>query len=279
MPLSALEFKLWYDLVSATKGHGFLQILPVGYRSSHAFKSNLLQIIPKKTKDWGNFESPLDKMIAIREEFYKNENKRLFDENQKMDKKKPSVSEEVIKEEESKNEHIYKFSKQNIFKLPEFDFPHCVCILDSKPTDNSLVTDYIKISDELDLKNLNNLGITIIMNDKYMFVSLLSQPYITMEDDLHLFIDPFAYAGIANIHIKQYSWPQTAGIDVKGRQIGSGQDLEILSYLPSKLYSEPLPSQLPELELAVEENGEIEEAEGEGDGRDEEAEGEGEKET
>ena len=101
-----------------------------------------------------------------------------------------------------------------------------------------------------------------------MFVALLSQPYMKMENDLDLFIDPFSYAGVLNIHIKQHSWPQTAGIDVKDK---------VLSYLPCSEYSEPLPSQLPEEEPAIEEDDEIEEAEGEGE--DKEGEGEGEKEN
>lgn len=53
-PLTPSEWKLWYDIVVATKGHGFLQILPVGYRSSQAFKTNLMHIIPKKKWDFGN---------------------------------------------------------------------------------------------------------------------------------------------------------------------------------------------------------------------------------
>lgn len=75
-PLTAMEWKLWYDIIVATKGHGFCQILPVGYRSSSAFKNNILQILPKKLKEWRNIQPPLDTMIALREEFYKKENKR-----------------------------------------------------------------------------------------------------------------------------------------------------------------------------------------------------------
>lgn len=274
-PLTAYEWKLWYDLIVATKGHGFVQILPVGYRSNQAFKNNLLHVLPKKQKGWGDFRIPIDSLIEIREEYYKKENKRLFDESQKRkDKESKQESDplaqlekqqqdEKQREEDLKNEHIYKYSKKNIFRLPEYDFPHCVCILDSKPSDNSLVTDFMKISEELDLENLRNLGVTILLNERWMFAAPLSKPYLVMENGLELFVDPFSYGGIMNIHIKKHEWPQTAGIDVEDN---------ILAYLPSKEYSEPQPHQLPEEEQPVEfseqddRQGEDDDKEGEGEG-------------
>lgn len=274
-PLSATEWNLWHHIITQTKGYGFLQILPVGYRSSNAFSSNLMHVAPK-TKSWGKFESPLAQLITLRKEFYQKENSRLFEEKQKRDKESPAKSnalseaekeqiEEQKRLEELKNEHIYKFSKDNIFKLPEFDFPHYVCILEKDLTDNSLLTSYLKLAEELDLPNLPNLGITIILSKDWLFVSLLSKPYLKLENGLDLFIDPFSYAGMLNIHVKEHSWPQTAGIDVMN---------DIKAYLPSKEYSEPLPSQLPEEEPPVEEEedyddqeaeGEMKEGEGEGD--------------
>jgi plasmid maintenance system killer protein len=278
-PITGMEWKLWYDIVVATKGHGFLQILPVGYKSSYAFSKNMMHIIPKKVRDWGYSTVALDNMISIREEYYKKENKRLFDENQKRKEHeskqtKDPINEAMYKEQEEKqkledikNEHIYRFSKQSIFCLPEYDFPHFVCILDAKPSDNSLVTDYMKISDELGLENLRKLGITILINEKWMFVTLLSQPYMQLENGVDLFIDPFAYGGILNIHTKNLAWPQTAGIDVNH---------EILSYLPSKAYSEPLKSQLEEEEKTMEEDDE-ENGEKDDEGEDENGEGEDDK--
>eukprot|EP00344_Euplotes_crassus_P006364 CAMPEP_0197017714 /NCGR_PEP_ID=MMETSP1380-20130617/79693_1 /TAXON_ID=5936 /ORGANISM="Euplotes crassus, Strain CT5" /LENGTH=615 /DNA_ID=CAMNT_0042444845 /DNA_START=516 /DNA_END=2363 /DNA_ORIENTATION=- len=276
-PLTSYEWKLWYHIVSTTKGYGFLQILPVGYRSSSAFSANLLHVAPK-TKSWGKFESPLDKLISLRKEYYIKENTRLFEEKQKKDKTVAGNNalsqtdkqhqEELKKQEEMQNEHIYRFSKDNIFKLPEFDFPHFVCILEGEPSDSSLVADYLKICDELNLGELQRLGVTIIITKEWMFVATLSQPYMKIENDLDLFIDPFSYAGILNIHIKDHSWPQTAGIDVKD---------QITSYLPSKAYSEPLPSQLPEEEPPVEEEDEYDDQEAEGEGKEGEGEGEAEK--
>lgn len=213
-------------------------------------------------------------MVSLREQFYIKENKRLYNEDQKrkdMDQKatKDPLAEaeqhaelERRKLEDAKNEHIYKFSKQSLFTLPEYDFPHYVCIFD-KPSDNSLVTDYLKISDELGLESLRNLGVTIIIHERYMFVTTLSQPYVQMENGLDLFVDGFSYGGIMNIHTKKLGWPQTAGIDVQDN---------ILAFLPSKAFSEPTPDQLPEEDTPLEAEGENE---GEGD-EGKEAEGEGE---
>ena len=113
-----------------------MQILPVGYRSNQAFKNNLLQVLPKRRKDWGNFNPTLDTMISLREEYYKKENKRVFDEKQKRKeeemKKEDSLlletekkqMEDQAKEDDAQNEHIYKFSSKNIFKLKEYQFDH-----------------------------------------------------------------------------------------------------------------------------------------------------------
>lgn len=137
-PLTSEEWKKWYDIILATKGHGYLQILPVGYKSNQPFKNNLLQILPKKEKEWRNFRIPLDTMINLREEYYKKENKRLYDENQKKKEEAqkreemPMPLSEAEKEAEQEkqrldelaNEHIYKYSSKNIFRLSEYDFPH-----------------------------------------------------------------------------------------------------------------------------------------------------------
>jgi hypothetical protein len=216
----------------------------------------------------------LDTLVRLREQYYIKENKRVYNEDQKrkeMDKKQvkdplaeaeQKAEEEKRKLEDEKNEHIYRFSKHGIFTLPEYDFPHFVCVFD-KPSENSLVTDYLKISDELGLENLGNLGITIIINERYMFVTTLSKPYSQLENGLDLFVDGFSYGGIMNIHTKQQGWPQTAGIDVQDN---------IVSYLPCRAYSEPTPDQLPEEETPLEAEGEQEaegdqakEAEGESD--------------
>lgn len=230
-PLTSQEWKIWYETIVATKGHGFLQILPEGFRSNQSFKNNLLQVLPKRRKDWGNFNPTLDTMITLREEYYKKENKRVFDEKQKRkdeeSKKEESLLletekkhlEDLAKEEDLQNEHIYKFSSKNIFRLKEYQFDHCVCILDSNPSENSLMTDFMKICEELELDKMKNLGLTVILNRRWMFVTTLKYPYTVMENGLSLFVDPFSYGGIMNIHKKQHEWPQTALIDEKNQEL------------------------------------------------------------
>jgi len=71
----------------------------------------------------------------------------------------------------------------------------------------------MKISDELQLEKVKHLGITIILSKRWMFAAPLSEPYMKMENGLDLFVDPFSYGGILNIHIKQLEWPETANFD------------------------------------------------------------------
>ena len=137
-PLTPDEWKRWYDITSATKGYGFVQVLPVGYTSNQTFKNNLLHIFPKKEKAWKDFNIPLNVMITLREQFYKKENKRLFETNQKrkedeakaeenpmpLSQAEMEAEEERKRQEEAENEHIHKYSSKNIFKLDEFNFPH-----------------------------------------------------------------------------------------------------------------------------------------------------------
>jgi hypothetical protein len=175
------------------------------------------------------------------------------------------LSEEKAKEEDLKNEHIYTFAKENLFQLPEFDFPHYVCLIDSTPSENSLITDFMKIAEHLQLEEIRNLGISVLLNEKWMFVSTLSKPYLQMENGLDLFVDPFSYGGIMNVHIKKHAWPQTAGIGVE----------QLSDFLPSKKFSEPQSHQLPEPEKELEAEGE--EYGDEKEGEENEGEGEGDK--
>lgn len=72
----------------------------------------------------------------------------------------------------------------------------------------------MKVCDELELDKARNIGITIILHKDWMFVAPLTCPYMNMENGMSLFVDPFAYGGILNIHIKEHDWPQAAGIEI-----------------------------------------------------------------
>lgn len=113
----------------------------------------------------------------------------------------------------------------------------------------------MKLCEEVELEKYPNLGVTILLNERWMFMATLSTPYMVMENGLDLFVDPFSYGGVLNIHIKQHQWPQTAGIDVEDN---------ILDFLPSKQHSEPVVEEEPEPEQPLEEEPDENEEEGEG---------------
>ena len=234
-PLTQAEWERWYDLVVTTKGHGFLQVLPVGHAANQPFKTNLIQVLPKKESAWKQFQIPIDKMITQREKFYKSEQTRVADEDIQRRREEDKQEEipksdieleaeaEQMRLEAAKNEHIYTYATKNVFKLAEYDFPHLVCMLDGNPKDSRIGSDYMKVCDELQLEKARDIGLTIILHQNWMFVAPLTDPYITMENGLDLFIDPFAYAGIMNIHVKgRYEWPQAAGIDLDENSLFAG---------------------------------------------------------
>lgn len=232
-----------------------MQVLPVGYTSNQPFKNNMLQILPKKQKEWKSFQIPIDSMITQREQYYKQENKRLFDDDRKKkdieakqeaepipkSEAEREADEEQKRQEEAANDHIYKYSAKNIFRLAEYDFPHCVCILDTSPSDNSLLTDYMKISEELKFESTKDVGLTIILHKDWMFVAPLIDPYMTMENGMDLFIDPFSYAGVMNIHIKgRHEWPQAAGIDLDENSLFAGDKNVLKPNLPTSPKKYPM---------------------------------------
>lgn len=141
-----------------------------------------------------------------------------------------------------------------------------MCILDSNPSDSSLVTDYMKISEELEFEKVKNLGITIILHTNWMFVAPLMTPYTKMENGMDLFIDPFSYGGIMNFHISKKEWPQTAGIDPEASSV--------IKNLETSCTNEYIPAEEPPEEAEGDGEGE---ADGEGNAEgDKEGEGEGE---
>jgi hypothetical protein len=49
-PLSLSDWKHWYEIIKVEKESiGFVQFLPVGYKSAHPFRNNLMQVLPKQS--------------------------------------------------------------------------------------------------------------------------------------------------------------------------------------------------------------------------------------
>lgn len=63
----------------------------------------------------------------------------------------------------------------------------------------------------LGLDRLPEVGVTIIVTPKWMFVATLTGPY-THHQGMPVYIDGYAYTGIINVQNTEKDWPATAGL-------------------------------------------------------------------
>ena len=96
--------------------------------------------------------------------------------------------------------------------LDEYVFPHAVCLLEGHLKSEMLALTYSKCYTHLDLDNHPEVGITIVVTPKWMFVATLTGPYAWYKQ-MPVYIDGYAYTGIMNVQITEKEWPATAGID------------------------------------------------------------------
>lgn len=65
----------------------------------------------------------------------------------------------------------------------------------------------LNLTDEI----AKDLGLTILLTPRWMFISVLAKPYVTNKD-MPVYPDGYAYAGIINIQEVEKEWPATAGL-------------------------------------------------------------------
>ena len=65
----------------------------------------------------------------------------------------------------------------------------------------------------LRLKQRSEVGMTVIISPKWMFVAILTQPYIHSSQNYPAFLDGFAFSGLVNIQTRDKLWPETAGLE------------------------------------------------------------------
>ena len=54
-------------------------------------------------------------------------------------------------------------------------------------------------------------GITMIVSPKWVFVSVLTNPYSEFKG-MPVYVDAYAYTGVFNIQVTEKQWPATAGL-------------------------------------------------------------------
>lgn len=65
----------------------------------------------------------------------------------------------------------------------------------------------------LRLKDRPDQGVTVLLSPKWIFVSVLTQPYATNSNGCPVYLDGFAFAGLMNLQTIEQKWPATAGLE------------------------------------------------------------------
>lgn len=100
---------------------------------------------------------------------------------------------------------------KGVFSLDEYKFPHAVIIHETGLKPETLLQEYRKLFTFLKLDAQPDVGLTLIVTPKWMFIAPLVRPY-TVYQGLPVYIDAYAYLGIVNIQVVEQEWPATAGL-------------------------------------------------------------------
>jgi hypothetical protein len=65
----------------------------------------------------------------------------------------------------------------------------------------------------LQLRSRQEVGITVIVSPKWMFVGLLTNPYTTNSNGSPVFLDGFSFSGLVSLQTVDKTWPCTAGLE------------------------------------------------------------------
>lgn len=107
---------------------------------------------------------------------------------------------------------------------------------------------YNKCMNFLRLKARPDLGLTCILAPKWMYMSVLSNPY-SKTDGNPIYLDGFSFAGLVSLQTVSSTWPATAGYD--NDEISILQALETSTYVPSVM-DDPEEKELAKDESEVE---------------------------
>ena len=64
----------------------------------------------------------------------------------------------------------------------------------------------------LHLESRPNVGLTVIITPKWMFVAILTQPYTIAPNGNPAYLDGFDFAGLISLQTTAITWPATAGL-------------------------------------------------------------------
>ena len=106
---------------------------------------------------------------------------------------------------------------QGLFMLPEFQFDHCFYQLTRENLINDPATQmsevYKRCSEFLRLNTKPDVGITVIVSPRWLFLGILTQPYATAHNGNPVYLDGFDFSGLVSLQQTPMTWPGTAGLE------------------------------------------------------------------
>ena len=89
---------------------------------------------------------------------------------------------------------------QGLLMIPDYQFDHAVyMITESKISEEGLTFGYNKCKGFLRLKQRPDVGLTVLVSPKWMFVGVLSNSYTTNSNGCPVFLDGFSFAGLVSL--------------------------------------------------------------------------------
>ena len=209
--LCGVEWRNFADVLSETEGLGWLQVLPVGQKSSSPLQFNMMHFLPKSK--FPVHRLPLDLYISNRIAYTRKlerEGKQSYEASKDAQKNMT---------EREKQEDLA--ATHNLVLVPEFDFDHCIYPLtESVINEEGLTYAYQKIAGFMRFKTRPNLGVTLILTNRWFFCGVLTQPYCHTGEKNPVYMSGFDFAGLFTLQAIEESWPATAGYDLKQPSIG-----------------------------------------------------------
>jgi hypothetical protein len=189
------------DLVEEVQGVGWVQVLPVGEKASQPKQYQLMHILPNQKIPFASL--PLDVLISAKSALIK--------------KKQAEGNDDVIQQSSIPVKRgqpvpeVPAIDTKGVFNLDEYKFPHAVIIHESGLKPETLLQEYRKLFTYLKLDQQPDVGLTLIVTPKWMFIAPLVGPY-TVYQGLPVYLDAYAYLGIVNVQVVEEEWPATAGL-------------------------------------------------------------------
>jgi len=121
-----------------------------------------------------------------------------------------------------------------LIMIPEYKFDHCVYMITEKnASEEGLTFAYNKCLGFLKLKDRQEVGVTVMVSPKWMFVGLLTNSYTTNSNGSPVFLDGFAFSGLVSLQTVDKVWPATAGL--------VNDELTIMEAINKSTLYEPVP--------------------------------------